>query len=296
MTYIIDGNGIASDLRDGLQIAVNQLSDSEIVPKVVSINCGSPSKSGCTDYFDREEYDFVGIEFEILNIDSQTYHQDTYSTIHEMNNTSNVNGIFLPEGKQYKNYPKMAEYIDPLKDVGGRHPKNIGLLLRNDHRYLPIRAGSVLTLIQQSNIKLTNDEVLIITDSFEFGNPLSILLSQTKIEGVDSVTIASPKSSELSTKINRADLLIVCVNEVNFVDSSMVTKGMGVIDASFGYSRTNVQSTRGRDQNIIAKELEPIVGYLSNSTSLLPIMRAMIMYNTVFATILQKYEGEKVTI
>ncbi len=124
---------------------------------------------------------------------------------------------------------KVAEALDPAKDVDGLHPINIGRLASGDaeHALVPCTpAGSLILIKRALGADLTGRNALVIGRSNIVGRPVAQLLIQENC----TVTIAHSKTRDLPARAREAEILIAAVGRPEMVRGDWVREGACVID------------------------------------------------------------------
>ncbi len=125
---------------------------------------------------------------------------------------------------------KIIERIDPLKDVDGFHPVNIGKMVLNLPCFLPATPLGIITLLDRCGIETAGKHVVVLGRSHIVGTPVSILLSRKADPGNATVTICHSFSKDIPAIAARADILIVAMGKLGFVTPEMVKQDAVVID------------------------------------------------------------------
>jgi methylenetetrahydrofolate dehydrogenase (NADP+)/methenyltetrahydrofolate cyclohydrolase len=125
---------------------------------------------------------------------------------------------------------KVILAIDPLKDVDGFHPMNMGKMALNLPSFVSATPSGIIELIRRYQIDTKGKNCVIIGRSNIVGMPLSILLSQNTEFGNCTVTLTHSQTKNLKEVCQTADILIAALGQPNFVTADMVKKGAVVID------------------------------------------------------------------
>ncbi len=177
--------------------------------------------------------------------------------------------------------------IDPVKDVDGFHPMNLGkMLLGNDPNcFLPCTPAAIQELIIRSNTHTEGAEVVVVGRSNIVGKPIATMMGQ-KGEGANStVTLAHTSTKDLASHCQRADILIVAAGVPGLVQPEWIKPGATVIDV--GVNRVGINPDNGRPilrgdvdferAQYIAGKITPVPGGVG------PMTITMLMKNTVKA-------------
>jgi len=225
---IIDGKKEAQLLRDEIKKEIELLkSKNNKVPGLAVILIGDfvPSQI----YVKNKERNAkeVGINSDIIRYAKDVSEQEVLKKIKELNNNEAVSGILvqLPLPPQI-NKEKIINAINPLKDVDGFHPINVGNLSSGYNATVPCTPLGCLLLIKKIEPNLSGKHAIIIGRSNLNGKPMAQLLLKENC----TVTIVHSKTKDLKTECLKADILVAAVGVPNLVKSDWVKKDSIVID------------------------------------------------------------------
>ena len=225
---IIDGKKEAQLLRDEIKKEIELLkSKNNKVPGLTVILIGDfvPSQI----YVKNKERNAkeVGINSDIIRYAKDVSEQEVLKKIKELNNNEAVSGILvqLPLPPQI-NKEKIINAINPLKDVDGFHPINVGNLSSGYNATVPCTPLGCLLLIKKIEPNLSGKHAVIIGRSNLNGKPMAQLLLKENC----TVTIVHSKTKDLKTECLKADILVAAVGVPNLVKSDWVKKDSIVID------------------------------------------------------------------
>lgn len=225
---IIDGKKEAQLLRDEIKKEIESLkSKNNKVPGLTVILIGDfvPSQI----YVKNKERNAkeVGINSDIIRYAKDVSEQEVLKKIKELNNNEAVSGILvqLPLPPQI-NKEKIINAINPLKDVDGFHPINVGNLSSGYNATVPCTPLGCLLLIKKIEPNLSGKHAIIIGRSNLNGKPMAQLLLKENC----TVTIVHSKTKDLKTQCLKADILVAAVGVPNLVKSDWVKNNSIVID------------------------------------------------------------------
>lgn len=185
--------------------------------------------------------------------------------------------------------------LNPLKDVDGLHPENLGLLLAGDARYVPATPLGVQRLLLEESIHVEGARVVICGRSNIVGKPLAALLMQKARGANATVTVCHTGTKDLAKETLRADILIAAIGRARSITADMVRPGAVVIDV--GISRVEDPSTKSGYRlagdvdfdgvSRVASAITPVPGGVG------PMTIAMLLYNVVRAARLASGIGEE---
>ena len=225
---IIDGKKEAQLLRDEIKKEIELLkSKNNKVPGLTVILIGDfvPSQI----YVKNKERNAkeVGINSDIIRYAKDVSEEEVLKKIKELNNNEAVSGILvqLPLPPQI-NKEKIINAINPLKDVDGFHPINVGNLSSGYNATVPCTPLGCLLLIKKIEPNLSGKHAIVIGRSNLNGKPMAQLLLKENC----TVTIVHSKTKDLKTECLKADILVAAVGVPNLVKSDWVKKDSIVID------------------------------------------------------------------
>lgn len=161
--------------------------------------------------------------------------EELLSLINDLNNNSAINGILvqlpLPE---HINEEKVIEAIDPLKDVDGFHPYNIGRLALRMPVLRSCTPKGIMTLLKSTGMSLEGKEAVVIGASNIVGRPVSLELLMARC----TVTTCHSRTVDLEAHVKRADIIVAAVGIPGFVKGDWVKPGAVVIDVGINRLET----------------------------------------------------------
>ena len=228
--------------------------------------------------------DAIGIEHLDFTFDNSLTEEELLKTVQELNANENVDGILvqLPLPPQI-NEVKIINAIDPIKDVDGFHPVNIGKLLLGQRSHIACTPKGILRLLDHYKILTDRKDVCILGRSNIVGKPMAALLMQKDRNA--TVTICHSLTPDIVPYVKRADILISAVGHTNVVTADMIKEGAVVIDVGMNRvpdsSKKSGYALKGDvDFDAVAPKtsaITPVPGGVG------PMTIAMLMENTVIA-------------
>lgn len=287
MAEIIDGRAIAAEVRKDVETDVRCLAESHgVKTSLAVILVGDDPASKLYVSGKAKMCAKLGIASTVETLSADTSQADLIRIIERLNADASVHGILvqLPLPSHIHSQ-EIVNTIDPLKDVDGLHPFNVGLLCSGQPRFVPCTPFGVRELLIHSGISIPGREIVIVGRSNLVGRPLSVLLSLKGPHGDATVTIAHSRTPRLAEVCRRADVLIVAIGRPRFIAAEMIKPGAVVIDVgSHPPSDASGKSCGDVDFDSvsrIASKITPVPGGVG------PMTIAMLMRNTVNAAAVQ---------
>ena len=224
----------------------------------------------------------LGFYSEGVELPATTTREELLAEIQRLNNDEKIHGILvqLPLPKELQPYEsEVLEAINPLKDVDGFHPVNVGRLVTGQKALVPCTPHGCLRMLELAEIPVEGANAVIIGRSNIVGKPmLHLLLGKNA-----TVTICHSRTKNLADITRQADILVAAVGKAGFVTADMVKPGAAVIDV--GINRIAPKKLVGDVDFEAVKEVAGAITPVPGGVGLLTI--AMLMQNTVEAARLQ---------
>ena len=289
MTEIIDGNAVAADVREALTDSIGTLESAGVTPGLATVLMSEDPASETYVSMKQQDCEEVGIESHHVELDTDAPAEDLYDAIEDLNADPAIHGILVQMPvPDHVDDRRVLRAIDPLKDVDGFHPANVGRLVAGNDRYRPCTPHGVQKLLSAYDIETEGADAVIVGRSNIVGKPLANLLVQKRGDGNATVTVCHSRTADLAAKTRAADVLVAAAGRPEFIDAGMVGEGATVIDV--GVNRVDADTEKGYElvgdvdfesarEN--AAHITPVPGGVG------PMTRAMLLYNTVKAAGLQ---------
>ena len=225
---IIDGKKEAAVLREEIKKEILLIkSKTNKIPGLTVILIGEFAPSQIYVRNKEKNSKEVGINSNVIKYSKDVTEEEVLKKIKELNNDDDVSGILvqLPLPAQI-NKEKIINAIDPLKDVDGFNPINVGNLASGYKAIVPCTPLGCLMLIKNIEKNLTGKHAVIIGRSNLNGKPMAQLLLKENC----TVTISHSKTKNLKEKCSEADILIAAVGVANLVKKDWIKDGSIIID------------------------------------------------------------------
>ena len=285
MTEIIDGNAVASDIREEISGCVETLTEAGVTPGLATVLMSDDPASETYVSMKQQDCEEVGINGIHVEIDPDAPSEELFETIDRLNDDPEVHGILvqLPV-PDHVDKRAVIRAIDPAKDVDGFHPENVGRLVAGDARFKPCTPHGVQKLLEAYEIETEGADAVVIGRSDIVGKPIANLLIQKAPQGNATTTICHSRTDDLAAKTSTADLVIAAAGVPELVGGSMLKEGATVIDV--GVNRVDADTEKGYKLvgDVDYESAEPVAGAITPVPGGVgPMTRAMLLYNTVAA-------------
>ena len=173
----------------------------------------------------------VGFQSTLVRRGGDISETDLLDLVKQLNSNPDIDGyiIQLPL-PPHINEHKVLLAIDPIKDVDGFHPENVGRMALGLPCYLPATPAGIIELLKRYNVPTEGKHCVVIGRSHIVGLPMSILLQRNGYPGNCTVTITHSKTTNLSELCRQADIIVAALGKPEFLKADMVKQGAVVID------------------------------------------------------------------
>lgn len=229
---ILNGKETARSIKEEIAREVKKRkSEGKKIPHLAAILVGMDG--GSMTYINNKlkSCEECGFESTLMRYDDSVSEEVLLNKIQTLNEDKSIDGFIvqLPLPPHIDEM-KVTLAIDPLKDVDGFHPTNLGKMALNLPCFISATPSGIIELLKRNNIETAGKRCVIIGRSNIVGMPLSILLSQNADPGNCTVTLAHSQTQNLKEICLEADILIAAVGHPEFVTADMVKEGAVVVD------------------------------------------------------------------
>ena len=282
---VIDGTALAKLIRAEVAADVLAMQQSGVTPGLTVVLVGDDPASavyvGAKERASRE----AGMTGDTIRLPAVTTQAQLLALVDQLNADDAVHGILVQMPLPAHIDPDVImRRIDPLKDVDGFHPVNVGkLLIGHSDGFAPCTPSGIQRMLLHHGVDTRGADVVVVGRSNIVGKPMASLLMQGGPGADATVTICHSRTRDLAAHTRRADILVVAVGRARMVTAEMVKPGAVVIDV--GMNRIPDASTRSGTRLVgdvdfdavrhVASLLTPVPGGVG------PMTIAMLLRNTV---------------
>jgi len=147
--------------------------------------------------------------------------------VDDLNRRDDVDGILvqLPLPPQV-DAKRILEAVDPVKDVDGFHPENVGRLVAGRPHLVACTPAGVMEILKRSGIEVQGANAVVMGRSDIVGKPMALLLMHAHA----TVTVCHSKTRELPEVVRRADIVVAAMGRAAMVTPEYIRPGATVID------------------------------------------------------------------
>ncbi len=281
MAQIIDGKAISAQIKDELKEKVAKMKEQGTEVTLAVIQVGQDPASTVYVGNKKKACAYIGIRSLAYELPEETTEEKLLELIEELNGRKDVNGILvqLPLPKHIAE-EKILNAIDPLKDVDGFHPRNVGALCIGKPGFVSCTPAGIIQLLKRSGIEIAGKECVVIGRSNIVGKPMALLLLREN----GTVTVTHSRTRDLKEVTKRADILVVAIGRPKMITADYVKEGAVVIDVGIHRNEQNKLCGDVDYESVEPKcsAITPVPGGVG------PMTIAMLMNNCVESVTLQK--------
>ncbi|AXX94497.1 MULTISPECIES: bifunctional methylenetetrahydrofolate dehydrogenase/methenyltetrahydrofolate cyclohydrolase FolD [Arcobacter] len=284
---LLDGKALSEKIKEEVKVEVAQLvEEKQITPGLAVILVGNDPASATYVASKAKSCKNAGI-YSVVHEMPETITQDELlETIARMNENPKLDGILvqLPLPKHIDT-TIVLEAINPLKDVDGFHPYNVGRMVSNLDAFLPATPFGVMRMFEEYGIELSGKNVVVIGSSDIVGKPMASLLINAKA----TVTVCNSRTKDLKAHTLAADIVVIAVGVPYLLKEDMVKDGAIVIDVGINRLDTGKLVGDADFEGLKNKcsHITPVPGGVG------PMTIAMLLKNTIKAAKLREKRETK---
>lgn len=276
---LIDGKAIAGRLVTSVAERVSELKAVGVEPALAVVLVGNNPASEV--YVRRKvlECEKAGIRSILHRLEGRTSQAGLLELIDSLNCDQAVHGILIQLPlPAHIDAGLVLDRIDPLKDVDGFHPVNVGRLSTGTGGLIPCTPLGIMKLLDCVVPDYRGLNVVVIGKSNIVGKPIAMLL----LEREATVTVTHIETLELADIARKADIIVAAAGSPHLVRGYWVRPGAIVIDVGI----TRVETEEGKTRLVgdcatheleHAKAVTPVPGGVG------PMTIACLLENTVAA-------------
>jgi len=288
---IIDGKKISEEIKQEIKLQAEALyNETGVIPGLAFILVGDNPASQVYVKMKGKACEELGFYSITLKLPAETTENELIEKINAFNSDPKIHGILvqlpLPS---HIDEQKILQAINPVKDVDGFHPINVGKLVIGLDTYPPCTPAGIQELLKRSGINPAGKHVVIVGRSNIVGKPIANILLQKKEWANATVTICHNGTKDISYFTKQADILIAAMGKPEFIKGDMIKPGAIVIDV--GVNRVEDPSSEKGYKLVgdvhfesayeVAGAITPVPGGVG------PMTIAMLMKNTLKAALVQ---------
>jgi len=226
---ILNGKQVAADR---LEILKGEIRSSGLFPRLATVLVGDDPASRLYVNLKHGACSNVGIGSVGKTLPREASTGEVIRAVEELNRDAEIDGILvqLPLPPQVEIH-RVLEAVDPVKDVDGFHPCNLGRLMLGSPLFVPATPLGILSLLGHYRIPVAGRNAVVVGRSVEVGRPLASLLTCADA----TVTLCHSRTRDLAAITRQAEILVSAVGRPRTITDSMVRQGAVVVDVGTNF-------------------------------------------------------------
>ncbi len=230
---VLDGRPIARAIREQVKARAQTLRSRGVLPMCAIVLLAGDEPGRLYAEQIAKSAASLGVEIDIRQLPDDASTNDVLVAVADIVDDRRIHAMMVQRPLPARlDAERIAEEIDPRKDVDGAHPYNQGLLVAGETFFVPATAGAVMELLRQPNVPaLDGARAVVLGRSAVVGRPVALLLTAANA----TVTICHSHTKDLAAIAREAEILVAAVGKPKFVDAAMVQPGATVIDVGTNF-------------------------------------------------------------
>jgi methylenetetrahydrofolate dehydrogenase (NADP+) / methenyltetrahydrofolate cyclohydrolase len=228
MAIVMDGKKVARELSEKMKDELRNLSKEGIKPKLAIIRLGELPDAVAYENGAKKRFNEIGVETITYSYPENISQDEFIIQFRNVNLAEDIHGILLlrPLPPQI-DVNIVIKLIDPLKDIDGMSPLNLGKVIsRDEDCFPPCTPVAVMNLLNYYGINLIGKNVVIVGHSAVVGKPLNILMLNEEA----TVTVCHIHSVDVKGICQKADIIVSATGKAGLITKDHLKKGAIVVD------------------------------------------------------------------
>jgi methylenetetrahydrofolate dehydrogenase (NADP+)/methenyltetrahydrofolate cyclohydrolase len=273
---VLDGRALAAEVFDEIRAKVSaRVEQGKPRPALATVLIGSDPASELYVRSKQKNAKQVGIETHDHRLPATTTTDELVQLVTRLNMDNEISGILIQQPAPPQiDMTRVIMVLDPVKDVDGFHPVNVGLVsLGWPDAVEPCTPAGIVELLEHAGVAIAGANAVVVGRSNLVGKPAALLLLKRNA----TVTLCHTRTKELATHTRVADILVSAAGKLGLITREMVKPGAAVVDVSANW-------VDGKQVGDLGPGVEEVAGWLTpNPGGVGPMTRAMLIRNTFVA-------------
>lgn len=224
---VLDGKAVAARVRAEVASAAAELAARGISPTLAVVLVGDDPASAVYVRSKTKAAIESGVTPRDHRLPASTTLPELLALIDRLNRDPEVDGILvqLPLPAHLDTDTVIAS-LDPLKDVDGLHPVNLGRLAQGKPTVVPCTPKGCMRLLAEAGVSLRGAQAVVVGRSVLVGRPMALLLANADA----TVTLCHSRTADLTAELLRAQVVIAAIGRPELVRGAQLAAGATVID------------------------------------------------------------------
>lgn len=276
---LLDGKAALASIKDELRARVSALRERGITPGLGTVLVGEDPGSRWYVGAKHRDCAEIGITSIRRDLPADSGLEDVLAVVRELNEDPACTG-FLVQQPTGLDENAILSAVDPVKDVDGLHPVNLGRLVLGEPGPLPCTPMGCIELLRRYEVPIAGATVAVVGRGITVGRPMGLILTR-RTENATPV-LCHTGTRDLAAEVRRADIVVAGAGVPGIIRKDMVKPGAAVLDV--GVSRVTGPDGRSVVAGDVAPDVAEVAGWISpNPGGVGPMTRAMLLTNVVEA-------------
>ena len=271
---ILDGKATLAAVKAELRDRITALAARGVVPGLGTVLVGDDPGSRWYVNAKHKDCAEIGIASIARELPASSSLSDVLAVVDELNADPACTAFLVQQPTGLDEFAILSR-VDPVKDVDGLHPFNLGSLVLGQPGPLPCTPMGIIELLRRYSVPIAGASAVIVGRGLTVGRPLGLLLTRRSENA--TVTLCHTGTRDLAAHVREADIVVAAAGVPDLITADMVKPGAAVLDV--GVSRVN-----GKIAGDVAADVAQVAGFVApNPGGVGPMTRAMLLTNVVAA-------------
>lgn len=276
---ILDGKAALASIKAELTVRVAALKERGVTPGLGTVLVGDDPGSRWYVGAKHKDCAEIGVTSIRRDLPASSSLDEVLEVVRELNEDPVCTG-FLVQQPTGLDENRILSAVDPLKDVDGLHPTNLGWLVLGEPAPLPCTPMGCIELLRRHDVPIAGARVVIVGRGITVGRPLGLILTR-RSENATTVSCHTG-TRDLAAEVRQADIVVAAAGVPGIITKDMVKPGAAVLDV--GVSRIVAEDGKSKVAGDVAADVAEVAGWVSpNPGGVGPMTRAMLLTNVVEA-------------
>ncbi len=220
---VLDGTKIRDEIFAELKSEIARLAGEGIRPGLAAVLVGENPASQLYVKSKIAACEQLGLANWMHTPPASTTTDQMLRLVNDLNNENAVDGILiqLPLPSQVDT-KRVLEAVDPVKDVDGFHPVNLGRLVSGRPGLVACTPAGCMEILRRNAIAVEGANAAVLGRSDIVGKPMALLLMHANA--------CHSKTRDLPGVVLRADIVVAAMGKAGYVQADWIRPGAAVID------------------------------------------------------------------
>jgi methylenetetrahydrofolate dehydrogenase (NADP+) / methenyltetrahydrofolate cyclohydrolase len=276
---VLDGSATLATIKAELKVRVDALREQGVVPGLGTVLVGDDPGSHWYVRAKHRDCAQIGIDSIQRELPAGTTQAEVEAVVDELNADPACTAFLVQQPTGLDEFAILGR-VDPVKDVDGLHPTNLGWLVLGKPAPVPCTPAGIIELLRRHDVPIAGADVCVIGRGLTVGRPLGLMLTRRSENA--TVTLCHTGTRDLARHVRDADIVVAAAGVPGIIAADMVKPGAAVLDV--GVSRVTGPDGKARIAGDVDPAVAEVAGWVSpNPGGVGPMTRAMLLTNVVEA-------------